>query len=66
MAHQQHEHVAAAEKDDDGMWEAACEHCGILAGPVFQAVLPRRNTEAEAIADATAIFMLAEHGDGAP
>jgi hypothetical protein len=40
------------------MWEPACLVCGLLAGPPFDAVLQRFNTEEEAFAAASAVLSM--------
>lgn len=51
-------HEPSAERDADGMWEPACSHCGLLAGPPFSAVVARFSIEAEAVAAAASILSM--------
>lgn len=51
-------HIPGAERDSDGMWEPACDRCGMLAGPPFSEVVARFAYEPDAVAAAADILRM--------
>lgn len=56
------DHTPWAEVDADGMWEASCRDCGVLAGPPFYVLLRRYDTEDEAYAAASSVLSMIAGG----